>query len=156
MRGFEKIKQEEFKKSRLIGEYENIKLPSRGTKNSAGYDFYMPYAIKLKPKNKVIISTGIKAYMESDEVLLLFIRSSLGIKYGIRLVNQVGIIDSDYYNNQENEGHILIALENTSKETIMFNIGDRIAQGVFINYLLSDKEKKPKLERLGGIGSTKL
>ncbi|MCK9470955.1 MAG: dUTP diphosphatase [Bacilli bacterium] len=152
MRGFEIVSVAELKKYKL--DSKSVKTPKRGTKNSAGYDFYIPLDISLKPNSKVIIPTGIKAYMESDEVLLLVIRSSLGIKYGIRLLNQVGVIDSDYYNNPENEGHILIGVENTSNEEISFKTGDRLAQGIFMKYLISDQEKEPKVSRLGGIGST--
>lgn len=156
MRGFEKVSEKEFLKYKTLAEYANITLPKRSTKNSAGYDFYIPYAINIKPNEKLIIPSGIKAYMGSDEVLFLVIRSSLGIKYGIRLLNQIGVIDSDYYNNPDNEGHILIAIENTSDKMVSFNAGDRISQGIFLNYLTSTLEKKPKVERLGGIGSTKI
>lgn len=154
MRGFEKVSEKEFLRYRSINEYVNIVLPKRGTKNSAGYDFHIPFDIDILPQQKVIIPSGIKAYMESDEVLFLVIRSSLGIKHGLKLQNQVGVIDSDYYNNPDNEGHILIALENTSDRTVSFKMGDRISQGIFLKYLTIDDEKKPKIERLGGIGST--
>ena len=156
MRGFERVSEKEFIKHKTLADYTNITLPARSTKNSAGYDFYIPFPISIKPKEKLIIPSGIKAYMESDEVLFLVIRSSLGIKYGIRLLNQVGVIDSDYYNNDDNEGHILIGIENTSDKVVSFNVGDRICQGIFLNYLTSTNEKKPKAERLGGIGSTKI
>jgi dUTP pyrophosphatase len=154
MRGFAIVSEKEFLKYRKKEEYKNINIPKRSTKNSAGYDFYIPYAFGLKPNEKVLIPSGIKAYMESDEVLFLFIRSSLGIKYGIRLLNQVGVIDSDYYDNPDNEGHILIGIENTSDKELNFNVGDRIVQGIFMKYLVCDNEKDPKIKRLGGIGST--
>lgn len=156
MRGFERVQLSEFLKHRPENDYENIKLPKRGTKNSAGYDFFLPFGISIKPKEKVIIPSGIKAFMGSDEVLFLVVRSSLGIKYGIRLLNQVGVIDSDYYNNQDNEGHILIALENTSDKTLNLNVGDRIVQGIFMKYLTTTNEEEPNIRRLGGIGSTLL
>ncbi len=155
MRGFEKVSKEEFLKYQTEAIYDNIKLPERKTKNSAGYDFYLPFSISIKPKERIIIPSGIKAYMASDEVLLLVVRSSLGIKYGIRLLNQVGVIDSDYYNNIDNEGHILIALENTSNEELKLAAGERIIQGIFMKYLISDSEIKPHNSRSGGIGSTK-
>ena len=154
MRGFEKVSKTEF--SKYSENYEGIILPKRGTNNSAGYDFYIPFDISLKPKEKLVIPSGIKSYMGSGEVLFILIRSSLGIKYGIRLLNQVGVIDSDYYNNPQNEGHILIALENTSNSVIEFKAGDRIVQGVFLNYLTASNEELPKEKRLGGIGSTNL
>ena len=154
MRGFEKVSEKEFLKYGTKNDYLNIQLPKRGTKNSAGYDFFLPSALTIKAKEKLIIPSGIKAYMNSDEVLFLVIRSSIGIKYGIKLINQVGVIDSDYYNNLDNEGHIRIAVENNSDLDVTFKSGDRIAQGIFIKYLTTDNEKGPKTARLGGIGST--
>lgn len=154
MRGFEKISIEEYIKKRKEEEFCNVKIPARSTKNSAGYDFYLPYEVKLKAKDSTIISTGIKAFMENDEFLMIVIRSSLGFKKGLRLKNQVGIIDSDYYNNIDNEGHILIAIENTSPNDIILNAGDRIAQGIFLKYLTCDNEEEIKNSRDGGIGST--
>lgn len=155
MRGFEKVSINEFLKTRNVEEYEKIILPRRGTQFSAGYDFYTPYGITIKAGEKEIIATGIKAYMQSNEVLLLVIRSSLGFKHSIRLINQVGVIDSDYYNNVDNEGHILIGLENKSNEDVILKANDRIAQGIFINYLIANDEDKPLNHRIGGIGSTK-
>ena len=154
MRGFEKVSKNEF--SKYSENFESIIIPKRGTNNSAGYDFYIPFDISIKPNEKVIVASGIKAYMNPNEVLFIVIRSSLGIKHGMRLLNQVGVIDSDYYNNPDNEGHILIGLENTSNEVINFNAGDRIVQGIFLNYLTALNEEKPKVKRLGGIGSTKI
>jgi dUTP pyrophosphatase len=151
MRGFEKISKEECGKHGLS--YEDIRIPQRATANSAGYDFYLPRETRIEPGQSVTIATGIKAYMNTDEVLLLFVRSSVGFA-GLRLKNQVGVIDSDYYNNPKNEGHILIALENTSSQTAVIKSGDRIVQGIFLKYLLSENEEKPKNERLGGLGST--
>lgn len=155
MRGFEKVSKTEFLKYGSLEAYQEIILPKRGTKSSAGYDFFLPKALSLKPKERVIIPSGIKAYMQSDEVLFIVIRSSLGIKSGIRLLNQVGIIDSDYYNNKANEGHILLAIENTSEKEVSFAVGDRLAQGIFLKYLESESEEMPQQKRVGGIGSTK-
>lgn len=154
MRGFEIVSKEEFLKYKDEQAYSNIKLPQRSTTNSAGYDFYLPFSLSIKPKEKLIIPSGIKAYMQSDEVLFLVVRSSLGIKHGIRLLNQVGVIDSDYYNNKDNEGHILIGIENTSDKELNLSVGDRIIQGIFLKYLTSDVEAKPNKTRDGGIGST--
>jgi len=155
MRGFEKVSKNEFLKYFDEQVYANIKLPKRSTQNSAGYDFYLPFDLSIKPKERIIIPSGIKAYMQSDEVLLLMVRSSLGIKYGIRLLNQVGVIDSDYYNNLDNEGHILIAIENTSENELNLKAGDRIVQGIFLKYLTTTEEEKVETIRSGGIGSTK-
>lgn len=154
MRGFEIISKEEFGKLGMDLSYENIILPKRGTKNSAGYDFYLAYDLKIESNSSVLVSSGIKAYMEEDEVLLIVVRSSLGFK-GIRLKNQIGVIDSDYYNNKKNEGHILINLENTSDDTLELKVGDRVVQGIFTKYLVSEKEENPAEIRSGGIGSTR-
>ena len=138
----------------LKAEYDDIKLPNRATKTSAGYDFYLPYDIMIAPNKSVTIPTGIKVKMESDEVLQLYPRSSLGFKYGLRLMNTVGIIDSDYYNNLKNEGHILIKIYNSSDEIIRLNRGDKFAQGIFYKFLHTTNEEEITTTRDGGFGST--
>ena len=161
-RGFEKL-------STIKGE---IPLPKRGTKNSAGYDinvicpetFYfltmgfdletawnMTKAKTVRSATGVVLPTGIKAYMKKDEVLQVYIRSSVGIKRGIRLSNGTGIIDSDYYNNKENEGHIMVGL--TAKEITFEQPIERLCQGIFTKYLVADNDTADKV-RDGGIGST--
>ena len=109
MRKFEKISLKEFIKDTKLteNEYNNIIMPTRATQNSAGYDFYLLEDLVLKPGEIKKVPTGIKAEMNNDEVLMIYIRSSLGFKYNLRLCNGTGIIDSDYYNNVDNEGHIL-------------------------------------------------
>ena len=154
-RGFEKISKAEWIKAMSEELYENIVLPKRSTQNSAGYDFYAPYDLVIKPNEEVVIKTGIKSYMNSGEVLLIFVRSSLGFKYNVRLKNQVGVIDADYYNNSSNEGHIMVALKNEGTKELVINTGDRLVQGVFINYLISDDDAACG-SRTGGIGSTNL
>ena len=154
-RGFEKISKAEWIKAMPEELYENIVLPKRSTQNSAGYDFYAPYDLVIKPNEEVVIKTGIKSYMNSGEVLLIFVRSSLGFKYNVRLKNQVGVIDTDYYNNSSNEGHIMVALKNEGTKELVINTGDRLVQGVFINYLISDDDAACG-SRTGGIGSTNL
>ena len=130
-------------------------LPTRATKYSAGYDFYAangPY--KWAPHTDTLkIDTGIKAIMEPDEVLLIFIRSSLAIKYGLALSNGVGVIDSDFANNPDNDGNICIPLYNPSDRFIQIDKGDRIAQGIFMKYLTTDDDNVTA-ERIGGVGST--
>ena len=113
MRKFEKVSYIRY--SQDVGgdvclkeEYNDIKIPSRATMWSAGYDFSTPFSFELEPKEVINIPTGIKARMHNEDVLKIYIRSSLGFKYGISLVNSVGIIDSDYYNNKGNQGHIHI------------------------------------------------
>ena len=92
--------------------------------------------------------------MNSDEVLYLYGRSSFGYKYNITLANSVGVIDSDFYNNIDNEGHFKVKLINHGEKEVKINIGDRIAQGVFMKYLIVDNEEKIIKERKGGLGST--
>lgn len=100
MRCFEKISYNQFKKDIFdnIDKYNSFNLPYRSTKNSAGYDFESLIDVVLKPNEKVKIPTGVKAQMNSDEVLMLYVRSSMVFKYNVRMCNQTGIIDSDYYN----------------------------------------------------------
>ena len=103
MRKFEKISKDNFFNSVPNGNYEDIILPKRSTKNSAGYDFYSLYDITIKPNERVVIPTGIKVCMNENEFLGIYIRSSLGFKYNIRMCNQVGIIDADYINNKDKD-----------------------------------------------------
>lgn len=153
MRKFEIISQKEIDKN-IDLKIENIVLPKRQTAKSAGYDFYLPYDIFLNPGEMKVVATGIKASLEDDEVLEIYIRSSMAIKRGLYLVNQVGIIDADYYNNSDNEGHIMIAIRNTSALEVCLKTGERIAQGVFKKYLITDDDNVTSV-RCGGIGSTK-
>ncbi len=155
-RKFEKISLKQFKKdiNQTKEDYDNYKLPERSTKNSAGYDFMALENFILKPNETKKIPLGIKAQMNSDEMLMMFVRSSQGFKYNIRLCNQVGIIDCDYYNNIENEGHIWIRIQNEGEKDYIVNKGDKICQGIFVKYLTVDDEKGEKKERKGGFGST--
>ena len=156
MRYFEKVSFEELQKNLDITkeDYENYNIPKRSTRNSAGYDFTVIKDFSVKPKEIVKVPTGIKANMESDEVLLLAIRSSLGAKYNLRMCNQIGIIDSDYYNNEDNEGHIFVFIQNEGTETKYFNKGEKIVQGIFIKYLTVTNEEEINEKRQGGFGST--
>lgn len=154
MRKFEKISEEQYKKD-LEGkcEYGDISLPQRSTKNSAGYDFKSPIEFELKPGESIKVPTGIKVAMENDEYLMIFVRSSMGFKYNIRLCNQVGIVDSDYYNNPDNEGHMYVKIQNEGTEVLKINKGDRFAQGIFNKYYLVDDDSASE-DRIGGFGST--
>lgn len=130
------------------------KLPTRKAKGSAGYDFYLPCDVHLEPYgDSPIIQTGVKAYMPEDEVLLLFIRSSIGILKNVTLSNNVGVIDSDYCDNPDNEGNIGLRLHNNSALSVDLKKGERIMQGVFVKYgvVIDDNVTD---ERKGGIGST--
>ena len=156
MRKFEKISFNQFKKDVTDSKelYNKIELPKRSTHNSAGYDIRSAIECVIKSHESKVIKTGVKACMNEDEVLYLYIRSSLGFKYDISLSNNVGVIDSDYYNNDNNEGHIQVKLINHGDNDFIVHIGDRIAQGVFMKYLTVDNEEKIESIRVGGMGST--
>ena len=156
MRYFEKISFEQFKKDICDDKnlYEEYKLPKRATKNSAGYDFYSLFDFILKPGEIKKIPLGVKFNMNSDEMLMLVVRSSQGFKYNVRLVNQVGIFESDYYNNPTNEGHAWLKLQNHGDKDYIVKKGDAICQGIFTKFLTVDNEEEILEERNGGLGST--
>lgn len=155
-RYFEKINFEQFKKdcSDDMELYNSFSLPKRSTKHSAGYDFFSLYDFVLQPNEIMKIPTGVKVNMNDDEVLMLFVRSSMGFKYNIRMCNQVGILDSDYYNNSSNEGHIWIKIQNEGNKDYIVKKGEAICQGVFTKFLTVDNEEDINKERKGGFGST--
>ena len=144
MRRFEKISFEQFKKDISDDKelYESFRMPSRETYGSAGYDFFSLIDFVLKPGEIIKIPTGIKAAMEPGEFLWIVIKGSQGFKYNVRLINQNGIVDLDYYNNAGNEGHIWVGLKNEGKEDYIVNKGDGIAQGIFKIFLLTDDDDK--------------
>ena len=153
-RYFEKISFERFsldvKNDRKL--YDEYKLPRRASKNSCGYDFlaiedYIIHSGEIKK-----IPTGYKAKFLSDEMLMIVVRSSMGFKYNVRMCNQVGVIESDYYNNISNEGHMWVALQNEGDKDYIINKGDAYAQGIFIKFLTCGDN--PEEERIGGLGST--
>ena len=134
---------------------QGINLPRRRTAASAGYDIEAAADMVVKKGAAVLVPTGLKAYMQPDEVLTLNIRSSMAVKHGLLLSNSVGIIDADYYNNPDNEGHIMVALTNLGQTDFVINKGDRIAQGIFLSYLTSDDDTAGEgAVRQGGFGST--
>lgn len=135
-------------------EVEEVQLPTRADKRSAGYDFYAPVDVALMPNSVVVIWTNVKAYMEDDEVLELYVRSSIGINNQVMLANTVGIIDSSYYSNVKNDGNIGVALYNYGNEPVQIKAGDRIAQGIFQKYLTAENDVVLNKERTGGIGSS--
>ena len=132
--------------------YEGVMLPARSTKTSAGYDFYAPYDFDIPAGESLMIWSQTKCYMEADDVLILMPRSSMG-RYGIRFANTVGVIDSDYVDNPKNEGEIAFPFVNTGKATWSVKKGDKIAQGIFTKYLITDDDNVTA-ERVGGFGST--
>lgn len=139
----------------VITAYEDkdIHLPTRKTTESAGYDLECAEAVTLAPGEVKLIPTGIKAFMAYDEYLAIHIRSSMAIKRRLALVNSTGIIDSDYYNNEDNEGHIMIAVLNYGTEPVHLEKGERVAQGIFSKYLITNDDDATGV-RTGGIGST--
>lgn len=134
--------------------YENIKLPKRATIGSAGYDVFSPIDFSLKPNETIKIPTGIRVKMECGWVLLNFPRSGLGFKYRLQLNNTVGIIDSDYY-NADNEGHIFTKITNASNEnkTIEVKAGQGFSQGIFMRFGITEDDEVSE-NRTGGFGST--
>lgn len=155
MRKFEKISFEQFKEDIAADKelYENYSLPKRGTKYAAGYDIFSLEDFTLMPGETKKIATGIKADMMDDEVLFILVRSSMGFKYNVRLCNQVGVVDKDYYNNEGNEGHIFIKIKNEGEKDFVVKKGDAIGQGIFMKYLMTDDDDSNTV-RTGGIGST--
>ena len=107
---------------------------------------------KVKP---TLVPTGIKCQLANDYYLELSVRSSTPLKHWLILANGVGIIDGDYYNNPDNEGHIYFQLINLSPFDIVLKKGDKIGQGIIKKYEVTDDDYKyEKKERAGGFGST--
>ncbi len=133
----------------------DFNMPERKTRKSAGYDFCLPEPVVLEPGRVQLVPTGIKAYMPDDEYLGMHIRSGMALKKQLLLVNNVGIIDADYYNNADNEGHIMLALLNMGSEPVALAKNERVAQGIFYKYLIADGDlAEEKAQRGGGFGST--
>ena len=130
-----------------------VTLPKRSTKYSAGYDFFAPYPFWIGAGETRVVKTWVKAKIPRDVCLLLIERSSWGIKKNITIPNSVGLIDADYYGNEENDGNIMFAFKNNGKEPIHIEKGERIGQGVFLQYYLTEDDASGG-ERTGGIGST--
>ena len=139
--------------------FENmdIHLPVRKTRCSAGYDIEAAEDTVIpsfkKGMNPTLVKTGLKAYMQDDEMLLLYNRSSNPKKKGLILANSVGVVDKDYYGNQDNDGHIMFAFYNIKEEDITIKKGEAIGQGIFQKYLIADNDVAEG-ERTGGFGST--
>ena len=155
MRRFEKISFSQF--SNDIGDdknlYDEYNLPRRGTSKSAGYDFFAISDLVIHPGEVMKVPTGVKVIMNDDEFLGIYVRSSMGFKYNVRLTNQVGIIDADYYNNPDNEGHMWVKLQNHGDKDFVVNKGCAFAQGIFSKYLVTDDDDASGI-RLSGIGRT--
>ncbi len=155
---FEKVSKTQFLKD-FEGEnakevFEKIKLPARATSGSAGYDFYAPFDFIIAPGETIKVPTGIRVKIDEGWVLKIYPRSGLGFKYRLQLNNTVGIIDSDYYNS-DNEGHIFIKITNDSNEgkTVELKKGEGFAQGIFVEYGITVDDEAVGV-RNGGFGST--
>ncbi len=147
MRQFQEVEQihKKHKQSAII--------PIRKTEQSAGYDFMLPIDLHLKPKESKLVFTDIKAQMPHREYLMITIRSSLALKHRLSLLNGVGIIDADYFNNPSNDGNIGFPLINNGKDDIKIPAGQAIAQGIFMEYKIVDEDITEDV-RKGGFGST--
>ena len=130
--------------------WENIQLPTRSTDGAAGYDIRTPFRFDFKSNIPFVIPTGIRIEMPKEKFLAIVPRSGLGFKYGLRLVNTIGIIDADYF-HADNEGHVMIKL--VADKDIVINAGDRVAQGIIMNYYKTEDDNATET-RTGGFGST--
>lgn len=144
VRGFEVV-------SEFAG--KGIVLPRRRTSHSAGYDIEAAEDAVIPAGGLGLVPTGLKAYMQEDEYLGIHIRSGIAFRHSLSLVNDEGVIDSDYYDNRGNEGHIIIGIVNHSPVDVQIRKGERIAQGIFKKYLRIDEDSDGGL-RSGGLGST--
>lgn len=164
-RRFEKISFEQFKKDtgylclrddETKDIYHAFNLPRRSTAKSAGYDVESLLDFTLLPGEEMLIPTGFKVEMHDDEMIKFYPRSGHGFKYYIRLANTVGIGDSDYYNNEGNEGHYWVKIRNEGDKLLAVSRGDKICQGIFEKYLIVDDDDFSGNVRTGGFGSTSL
>ena len=134
---------------------KGINLPVRKTKNAAGYDIEAGEAVLIPAHQSRIVNTGIKATMGEDEYLQLVIRSGISVDNSLTLINANGIIDADYYNNEKNEGQLMLPIINHGNTDYQIEKGQRVAQGIFMKFLLTDDDALTvKATRRGGKGST--
>lgn len=129
------------------------RLPERSTSNSAGYDFFVPVDTVCKSHEITMVKTGVKAYFPDNEVLYLFNRSSNPKKKGLIILNGVGVVDSDYADNSDNDGEIAGLFYNMRDEDVVLKAGDKMMQGVFMEFKVTDDDNATG-ERSGGFGST--
>lgn len=136
---------------------EDIKLPERSTKFSAGYDFYALEDVLIPGKNAVTyVKTGVKIKLAEDEFLMLCNRSSNPKKKELILMNGVGIVDSDYYSNPDNDGEIAFAFSSLNSNGSFIKKGDKIGQGIIQKFIKTedDMSSNSTITRTGGFGST--
>ena len=144
------------RKFEIVSAFKDLNpvLPTRATEGSAGYDLSAVKEVTISPKKIVLVPTGIKAMMPKNEALFIFPRSSLGLKRGLMMSNSVGVVDSDYYGNPDNEGHIMVPLMNLTDQDVTIKHGERIAQGIFMPYLKTSDDEAKQQTRTGGFGSS--
>ena len=138
----------------VVNAPEDTILPKRGTKNSAGYDFYAAEDIVCRAKSVSKLSfTNVKVLMPKNEYLAIMIRSSLAVKHGLQVAQGVAVIDADYFGNPDNDGNIGIALVNNSNVGYTIKKGERFCQGIFHSYEITDDDMAEG-DRVGGYGHT--
>jgi len=144
------------RKFEIVTTYQGkpIQIPKRATEGSAGYDLACATETMIKPNEIKLVPTGLKVKMPNQEALFVFPRSSLAIKKGLMMSNSVGVIDADYYGNKDNEGHIMIPLLNITNQDVIIQVGERIAQGIFIAFEKTTDDEIDNVTRLGGFGSS--
>ena len=125
----------------------DAQIPARSSAGSAGYDFYIYEDVTFYPGEYKLLSTHISVDMPGDIHMQLHARSSLYSKRGFEMPNSPGIIDSDYADA------IFISLANRNNIPVTLKKGDRVAQGVFLPYVLAAEDKATG-DRLGGLGSS--
>lgn len=148
--GFERVSNERLSEFGLVP--EDVIIPTRKTKFSAGYDLHVPCHVTISPGCVAKIPTGLKCEFPDNMVLKIYLRSSFGLKNNVELPNTVGIIDKDYFNNPDNEGHIFIALRNNASEPLIIEKGQAICQAILEPYCTF--EDVVLTMRTGGWGST--
>ena len=148
---FMKVSREQYEKDSSY-DWDSVLLPKRATAGSAGYDFFAPADIELRPGETLSVPTGIRARIDAGWVLMLFPRSGLGFRYRLQLNNTVGVVDSDYF-DALNEGHIFIKLHNAGDRVVRVAAGEAFAQGVFVPFGLTEDDDA-SARRTGGFGST--
>ena len=153
------------KEENIMRKFEYVKritektfdLPKRGTKKSAGYDFINPERVEIPPykpgMKPTLVKTGVKALMPDNEYLQLVNRSSNPAKKNLVIPNSLGIIDADYYGNPDNDGEMMFAFYNVGTEPVVIEAGDKLGQGIFTKYEITDDDAAEG-ERVGGFGST--
>lgn len=149
---FEKVSYQQYIEHGDKQTYDDIKLPKRATRHSAGYDFYAPTDIVFEAGQTITVATGIRAIMPSEYFLMIVPRSGLGFKYKLRLNNTVGIIDADYAESP-NEGHIFVRMTNESDKRLEIKKGEAYAQGILLQYFTTSDDDANE-QRQGGLGST--